>query len=315
MKEGTRQEAVAEDAPAAASTEKARPARVYPILGLGLVSFAFSPILVRLAGEAPGLTVAVWRTVLAAAMVLPIGLWRARGEIRGLTGREWGLIVGAGVLLSVHFVTWIESLYHTSVASASVLVTTSPIFLAVLGYFILKERVSRRVALAIAVAVGGAILLALGDAGDADVPNALWGNALALTASLLVSLYLLVGRVVRQDRSWLGYVVPLYTVVALVTVAIGLARGAPLFGFSPTFYVLCALMALGPQLFGHGSLNYALRYFSAALLGLLTLLEPVGASVAAYFLFDEQPGGLSLAGLVIVLLAVAYALRPVKRSG
>jgi drug/metabolite transporter (DMT)-like permease len=167
--------------------------------------------------------------------------------------------------------------------------------------------------LAIGLAVPGAVLLGVGDSGGGGLTGAAFGNSLALTASLLVSIYMLIGRVVRQRTTWLAYVFPLYVVVALTTLAAAALRSTPLFGYEPAFYGLCALMALGPQVLGHGSFNFALKFFPAALLGLLTLLEPVGASIIAYFLFHEEPGRLALIGMVVVMASVAYAIVPRKR--
>lgn len=295
--------------PSSKQEEFTRPKSVYWALFFGLVSFSFSPILVRLASEGPGMAIATWRTVIAVAVLAPFALARSRGEIAAFTRRDLVLIGTAGVLLGFHFVSWIESLYHTTVASASILVTTSPIFLAILGYLFLKERLSMPVTVAILLAVFGAALLGLGDAGasaTADAP--LLGNSLALTASLLFSIYLLFGRVVRRKTSWLAYVFPLYAVTALTVLVTALIVGTPLGGYSPTFYILCAAMALGPQVLGHGSFNFAIRYFPAAMLGLISLVEPVGASIMAYFLFGEMPTPLSLAGMIVVLAAVSFAI-------
>jgi drug/metabolite transporter (DMT)-like permease len=299
-------------ADAASPSTSERPVLLVPALVIGVVSFAFSAILVRWAGEAPALTIAVWRTGLAVLFLLPVAVPIAGAEMRQLTRREWGLIGAAGVVLGLHFVAFIESLFYTTVASATVLVTTSPIILAALGYLVLGERLARRRQLAVGVGVLGALLLGWGDLGG-DATRPLIGNALALSAAVLVSIYLLIGRVVRRERSWLAYLFPLYTVVALTTLAVAVVRGAPLLGFSPTFYGLCALMALGPSLLGHGSFNYALRYLPAAVVGLLALVEPVGASILAYAFFAEQPGLLALFGITLVLGSVAVALWPARR--
>ena len=293
-----------------------RPLLVYIALTLGVVSFAFSPILVRWADDAPGVAIAVWRTSLAVLLLLPLaGRVRLRDEVEAFTWRDVGLITGAGVFLGLHFITWIESLYHTTVASASVLVTTSPLFLVVLGYWLLDERLSRGAVGAIVVAVGGAAVIAIGDAQAVVAgPNPLWGNSLALGAALLVSVYLLIGRVVRQQTSWLAYVLPLYAVAAGTTIIAALVQGVPLFGYWWGFYGLCALMAIGPQILGHGSFNYALQYFPAALVGLLALLEPVGSSILAYLLFGEQPAPLALSGMAVVLAAVAVVVWSERRE-
>ncbi|MDX1430271.1 MAG: DMT family transporter [Rhodothermales bacterium] len=145
--------------------------------------------------------------------------------------------------------------------------------------------------------------------------NSLFGNLLASTAALMVSGYLLIGRVVRRTTSWLAYVFCIYSVVAVIVLALALFKGVPLFGHAPRIYVLCALMALGPQIAGHGSFNYAVKYFPAAILGLLSLTEPIGGSVVAYFLFGEVPGLLGIIGMLVVLASVAYAfLRPRSAS-
>ena len=292
-----------------------RPLLVYIALVLGVISFAFSPILVRWADDAPGVAIAVWRTSLAVLFLAPVAWRRIRTEVQAFDWRDVGLIIGAGVFLGLHFIAWIESLYHTTVASASVLVTTSPLFLVVLGYWFLGERLTRIAVIAIVVAVAGAATIAIGDAQAVIAgTNPLWGNGLALGASLLVSFYLLIGRVVRQQVSWLAYVFPLYAVAALTTVVAAFVQGVPLFGYWLGFYGLCALMAIGPQILGHGSFNYALQYFPAALVGLLALLEPVGSSILAYFIFGEQPPPLALAGMLVVLVAVGVVVWSERRE-
>lgn len=291
------------------------PLRVWVALAAGIVVFGSSAILVRYASSAPGLALAAWRTLFAVVLLAPVAWFRARPAMRRLGGRDLALIAGAGVLLGLHFILYIESLYHTSVASASVLVTTSPLFIAALGYAFLRERLALRSVLAIVVAVVGGVLIGLADAQAGAFPRAALGNALALTAALLFSVYLLVGRAVRQRLDFLAYLFPLYVVTALTCLAAALVRGVSL-GLPLPLLGLCLLMALGPGLLGHGSYNYAVRYLPAALLGLLGLTEPVTASLLAFALFGERPPPLALAGMAVVLLSIAVvfarrrALRP-----
>lgn len=292
------------------------PPRVYVFLALGVVSFTLAPIFVRWASEGPGVAIAVWRTVVATAVLAPFAVPRLRVDAPALSRRDVGFIIGAGIFLGLHFIAWIESLYHTSVASASVLVTTSPIFLVGLGYVLLGERLGRSTVGAIVVAVLGAALLGWSDAGAVMMGgSSLWGNALALLASILVSAYLIIGRVVRQRVSWLTYVFPLYGISAFTALAVAWMQGVPLFGYSWAFYGWCAALALGPQLLGHGSFNYAVQFVPAALVSMLALLEPVGASFLAYVFFDEVPNLLSVVGMLTVLFAVGYVVHTRERSG
>lgn len=287
-----------------------RPLRAYPLVAIAVLLFAVSPILVRLASDAPAISIATLRTIVAALIMIPPTLIKCRTELAQFKPRDWLLITVAGILLAGHFIVWIEALYFTTVSSASVLVASSPIILAVLSYFILKERFSPIVLLSIVGGVAGAVMLGLGDSEVSDrvVRNASLGNAMALTAACLFSVYFVIGRIVRQKTSWLAYVGPLYAVVAITTISVALLRSAPLAGFSPKTYVLCVLMAVGPQIIGHGSFNYAVKYFSPTLLGLLGLMEPVGATILAFFLFGEIPLLLSFVGTIVLLVSVATAL-------
>lgn len=294
---------------------ESRPLRVYVILALGIISVMLSPIFIRFASAAPSITVGVWRTVFAALLLTPVALLRMGPEVRHFSRRDGLLVVGAGVLLGLHIVAWIESIYHTTVASASVLVWTNPLFMALLGFFFLRERLSKEIVAGLVVAVLGAMLLGWGDLSDAGnpAPNPLLGNSLALIAAVLVSIYLVIGRVVRQRYSWLTYVFPLYVVTAVTTLVMALVRGTPLFGYDASIYGWCLLLALGPSLLGHGAFNYAVRYFRVALLGAVSLLEPVGSSILAYLIFDEAPGLLAVGGMLLVLVGVTFAIRPSRK--
>ncbi|MGB3541547.1 DMT family transporter [Rubrivirga sp.] len=285
------------------------PTAVWFLIGLGLLAFGAAPILIRYAGDAPALTLAFWRTVTVTLVLAPFAMVRARDEIRAFSVREWSLVIGAGILLGLHFMSWIGSVQLTSVASSSALVTLSPVFIVVLGGTFLDERPSARTTVAIGVAVVGAAVLALGSHSEAaSFPNPALGNGLAIVAAALVAVYLVIGRAVRQGTSFLAYFVPL-NAAAAVTCGIGcVLAGEPLMLTGAAAWLAIA-MGLGPGLLGHGSLNVAVRYIPAALIGLLTLTEPVLASGIAAVLFQEIPGAATILGIVIVLSAVVVVVR------
>lgn len=289
------------------------PLAVWALLAGGLVSLGASAILIRYAGDTAPVAIAAWRTVLVTAVLTPWALAAAGDEMAGFSGRDWALIGAAGVTLGLHFVAWIASVGLTTVASASVLVTTSPVFIAILGAVFLRERPSPWVAAGIAVAIGGAVMIAVGEGGDgAAMPTAPLGNALALGAALLVSVYLLIGRAVRQRASFLAYFVPVNAVAAATTVGACVATGTSLLVGWPVLG-LCLVIALGPGLLGHGSFTVALRYIPAAVLGLLTLAEPVLASALAFVLFGEAPSPLALGGIAVVLVALGVVVAAPRR--
>ncbi|NNF03018.1 MAG: DMT family transporter [Rhodothermales bacterium] len=302
-----------------AGTSERRPFWIYAILVAALGAFSVSAILIRYAVDAPGTAVAVWRTVFASILLAPFALVRSRGAWKKFTGRDWALTAVAGIALGFHFLTWIHSIYFTTISSAAVLVSLSPVFMGLMSWLILRERLPRAEVIAIGVAVAGTIVLGVADARSSDAAVAaadpLLGNGLALTAALLVSIYLIIGRVVRRSLSWLAYVVPLYVMTAVTTLTAAAVLDIPLFGYEPRIYVLCFLMALIPQIVGHGSLNYLLHWFKAPTLGLAMLVEPIGASILAFVLFAETPTALAIVAMAIILLSVASVIRPPRAQG
>ncbi len=240
-----------------------------------------------------------------ALALAPVALGPRRAELAALGRRDWALALGAGVVLGLHFMAWILSVQLTSIASAAVLVTTSPLFIAVLGAVFLHERPSRRTAAAIGVAVVGAALLGLSEGtGAATYPAPALGNAVALGAAVLVSVYLLLGRAVRQRASFVAYFWPVNLAAAATCVVGCWVAGAPL-ALPLPIAGLALAMGLGPGLLGHGSFANALGYLPAALLGLLALSEPVLASAVAAVWFGEVPSALGMVGVAIVLAAIA----------
>ena len=269
----------------------------------------------RLAGDTPALSLAALRNVMAILILTPFALRDPQVTFVGLERQDQIRTAVAGIMLGLHFYLFFEAIQRTTVASATVFVSITPIFLAILGYVFLKERLSPRVLTAIGIAVAGGLMIAYGDAGEnSQAVDPVWGNVFALGACLFVSIYLIIGRMTRQKLSWLAYVYPMYFSSALTVVFLALVTGTPLFGFSPKIYLLCAAMAIGPHILGHGSFNYAVKYFTATFLGLLSLTEPVGATALAFVLFDELPGTLSLIGMACTLVGVCVALYPGLRK-
>lgn len=113
--------------------------RVSPLLGLavGVLAISTGSILVRIAqGEnVPSLVIAAWRLTFAALILLPFCLARRRDELRSLNSADMRLAALSGMMLALHFATWITSLEYTSVAVSTVLVTTSPLWVALAAPF------------------------------------------------------------------------------------------------------------------------------------------------------------------------------------
>ena len=239
---------------------------------------------------------------------------RHRAALARLTARELRLAALAGLFLAAHFALWIASLERTTVASSVVLVTTTPLWVGLLSPLFLREPLTRRLALGIVLALAGGVIVGLGGAGGthaatagAGPGGALLGDLMALSGAWMMAGYLMVGRRLRAGLTLVPYIFVVYGMAAvLLTVAMA-ATGRSLFGLAPATYLWLALLALVPQLLGHSSFNWALRYLPASFVAIALLGEPVGSSALAYGLLHEVPTPLELGGAVLILAGIAVA--------
>jgi len=287
-------------------------ARLAVGLSAGVLAVSWAAILVRLA-EAPALSVAAWRLLVASLPALGWALWRHRAEWRALAARDRWLTAGAGLALAAHFATWIGSLQLTSVAASVALVTTQPVWVALLSAAFLGERVRRRTALGIALSLLGGFLVAGADLGHSA--RALAGDALAVAGAIFAALYFVAGRKARASLSLGGYVGAVYPVAAAALVTAATLAGAPLGGFSRTTWLALLLLGLVPQLLGHSLLNWSLGWLPAPLVAVAILAEPVVSTLLAIPVLGELPGpGVAAGGLVtlagVYLAATSAAADP-----
>ncbi len=292
-----------ESRPAGESGLPPRPL-LYGLLIAGIVAVSSAALLIRLAADASPLAVAAWRLLLAAILLAPLALLRRPAV--PMSRRDRLLTSVVGFFLAMHFVLWITSLRYTSVASSVVLVSTTPVFVALGSLLVLRERLRTGMVLAIPVAVAGGVLIGFGGRGFGE--SALSGDLLALGGAIMMSCGLLIGRRVRQRVRLVDYVFTSYGTAGVLVLIACLVLGVPLFGFRGSTYVYLALLALGPQLVGHSTFNWALRYLPASTVAVLALGEPIGSSLFAWALLGERitvlegiGGGLILVGIYLTL--------------
>ena len=284
------------------------------VLCFGVLAISFGSIFVRLC-EAPSLIIAAYRLLIATLVLTPFQFSKPAAATEAERHDKSIYYLVAGVFLALHFATWVASLKYTSVASSVVLVSTNPLFVALFSWWFLREGISRRVMIGILVAVVGGILIAWTDVGMGH--RTLKGDALALAGAMMMAGYLLTGRVIRQRTPLTQYVFRVYAATAGVLLLICLVVEPNWVHYSGRTFLFFALSALVPQSIGHTSLNWGLRHFPAAIVAVCTLLEPVGASLLALFLFREILTAERVLGGVIILVGIYLSIResrPVKAT-
>jgi drug/metabolite transporter (DMT)-like permease len=257
------------------------------------------------AAAAPALAIAFWRNAMASGVLLPIALVRNRGELRSLTRREWLLAVTAGVFLAGHFAAWVPSLRYTSVASATALVATQPIWNALIARG-LGHHVPRRAWTGIAIAVIGAAALTGADFSVSS--RALTGDVLAVTGAILAAAYVAVGGEVRRSVSTTAYTTACYGTAALLLLAVCLSARLHLSGYSGKTWLQLVALTIGPQLLGHSVINRVLSTTPATVVSLAILFEVPGAAFVAWLALHQHPPASILPGIALLLIGLAVVV-------
>jgi drug/metabolite transporter (DMT)-like permease len=273
---------------------------------MGVVAVSFAAIFIRMA-EAPSLVTATYRLSLASLIVAPVGLVRCRRELKALDRRDLQWAIVSGAFLTLHFAFWIASLDHTTVASSVVFVATNPLFAGIASHLFFQDRLSPLMFAGILLAIAGGVIIGWNDLDLGG--SALWGDCLALLGAAMAGGYFIAGRRLRPKVSLLAYVTVVYSMAAVGALMLSVVTRQSLTGYSTQTYAMFVLLAVGPQIIGHSSFNWALRHLSAAAVGVTTLGEPVGSTILAYFILREAPTLLKVAGGCLILAGIYVSLQ------
>jgi drug/metabolite transporter (DMT)-like permease len=280
------------------------------VLTVGIIAISFAAIFIKLIGDVHPVIITVWRLLIASALVLPLGAVLLRRRLVEVMVIHSGKLLMASLFLSLHFIVWIASLFYTSVASSVVIVCTNPVWVGLFSFF-LGERPGKNAVIGIILTVAGGIIIGWGD--FTISPRALFGDLLALLGAFMATGYLLAGRRIRSQLTILEYIVPVYSMAAVIALLIGVLLGLPLSGYSGEQYLLFAALAVVPQLIGHTAFNWALGFLSATVVAVVILGEPVGSTLLASVILGERLTVAKVLGALIIMAGITIALWPARK--
>ncbi len=272
---------------------------------VGVIGISLSSIFVKYS-TAPSAVTAAYRLLWTVLLMTPVTFGNAdiRRELFHVDRKTMLLSCLSGLFLAFHFTLWFESLRHTSVASSTTIVCTEVIWVS-LGYALfLKGRLTRKAVAAIAVTFAGSVMIAFADSSSGSAH--LYGDILSLLAAAAVAIYVLIGRVVRENASTTVYTYIVYSACAAVLLVMCLIQGDRLFGYGVSGIVVGLLLAIFSTILGHSIFSWCLKYFSPSFVSASKLCEPVVAAILAAFLFGETPVPLQLLGGALILGGVLY---------
>lgn len=293
------------------------------VFGFGILAVSTASILIRFAQrDAPSMVIAAYRLGVATLILAPFGVKRSIVELRSLQPKQIIGLLFSGIFLAIHFAVWITSLEYTSITSSVVLVTTTPLWVALLSPLFLKEKLHREVWLGLVLAMlGGAIVAfhdacTIGTAGISCEPfqgflggKALIGNVLALIGAFSAAGYMILGRSIRPKFSLVSYTFVVYGISAVVLFGLVSIGRYSLVDYPAQTFVWFLLLGIIPQVLGHSSFNWALKYVPAAFVSLALIGEPVGATILAVIILREAPNAMEIVGGVMILAGIYLASR------
>lgn len=293
-----------------AETVRSRQIIAFSALVLGAMAMGVSPVFVREADVGP-YTSAFYRVGLSLPL---LWLW-GRIEVRRLgptaSDAGWTLpILLAGVFFAADLFFWHLAIMKTSIASATLLATMAPVWVALLSGVVIGERVTRATFVGLAACIAGAVLLVGSNlqAGQGGTDHLL-GDLYGLATSVFFGLYFLAVRVARRTAPS-GAILFRSTVITSAILAV-VALVFERVYLPQTVLGAASLVALAgvSHVGGQGLLTFALGTLSAAFSSLVIFLEAVFAAFFAWVIFHESLSGLQFGGGLLILVGV-FVARP-----
>ncbi len=297
------------------------PAAPYLIIPIGIAAVSTASLFIRFAQEyAPSITIAAFRMGLAALLLFPYTIVKHKNELRDLSRKDLGFALLAGFLLAVHFATWITSLEYTSVASSVVLVTTTPLWVALMAPVFLGEKSPRLAIIGMIMALLGGVIIAGSDVcswspggitchfqDSLSGSQNLLGDLLAILGAIAASAYLMIGRHLRRKISLTPYIFLVFSASALFLVIAMFFMAGPPPVYPSQVYGWLILLAVVPQLIGHSIFNWSLKYLPAGYVSVNFLGEPIGSTILAYIFLNEKPPAVKIIGAILILAGIGLA--------
>jgi drug/metabolite transporter (DMT)-like permease len=277
--------------------------RIYLILFIALISVSSTAVVIRYVELVPALTLAFWR-MLSASLFLWCYSIKKPQRIISLNNRN--RILFAGFFLGMHFALFFVGVRSTSVASATLLANTGPIFTSLLSR-LGGQKVSRSVVIGLFISVFGIIIIQW--SGFRAEGNNYWGNVFSLLSGFCIAMTYMFASKVRKNTENILYGRSVFLVAAVTILLVTILSGGSIFSFNKSDVVWFVFLGIVPSILGHNMLNYCIKYLSPTAVASIPLGEPIIASAFCYFLFFETVPVSALIGAPFVFCGIIVTVR------
>ena len=279
------------------------PKRIYLVLLLALISVSSTSLVIRHVAFVPALTLAFWRMLSASGLLWAYSVKKPQSLIRIENRRQIAL---AGFFLGLHFALFFVGVRNTSVASATLLANTGPVFTALLSWFI-GQRVSKSVMLGLLLSVFGIIVVQWSGFGLEN--NNVWGNVFSLLSGFCIAMTYMFASQIRKTTENVLYGRSVFLVAAVTIGAIAMLSGVSVFDFDRNDVVWFLFLGIVPSVLGHNMLNYSIKFLSPTAVASIPLGEPILASAFGYLLFLEKIPESAIFGAPIVFIGIIIIIK------
>ncbi|NHJ01477.1 MAG: hypothetical protein EAX86_05010 [Candidatus Heimdallarchaeota archaeon] len=275
-------------------------------LFLAIFAVSWAAILIRFC-TSPAVVIAFWRLTLSIILLIPIILYsKARSQI--IEYLSWDYLkyfIISGFFLSLHFLSWIQSLQYTTVAISVIVVNSSPLWVMLIQFFLYKEKITIYQLIGLFLAFVGVFFISSVSSQDSTTlfPE---GVILALIGALMIAFYFVIGRLMRTSRSVpnIPYVFMVNLFCSIFLLFYSLILSENLFNFPLEDFIWFFLLAIGPSLLGHAMLIFAMKKISAQTVSLSVIGESVGASLLSVIILVEPLPPSTIVGGSLILLGI-----------
>lgn len=278
-------------------------------LGFGVLVVSTASVLIRelLKLEVSASTVAALRLSIA-SVVMAIAALGSFGTLQKISFRVLSLTAISGICLAAHFITWIQSLKFIPVATSTFLVTTSPIWVALFSFFLLKETIGKKQSLGILIAIGGAGII-LSTSENRISSEGLLGETLAVIGAVSIAIYFVIARYLKEKIDLRVFVFLAYLFASFVVIIWMLIENTESITIPNDAWIYLIALALGPQAIGHTIFNWAVRRLPATTVSTAILGEPIFASILAWWWLSEKIDSVSAIGFITIVIGILISTR------
>lgn len=271
------------------------------ILTFSLFAVSTSSVIARYLPGVPAVVIAFWRMAIAGLLIWIYSYIKVQPAINKTDLKYYFL---SGLFLALHFTAFYGAVKHTSIANATLLGITAPMFTIIYEKLFLKKTVRPLVLIGFVLAGTGTLIITGSDLFTND--SSLFGKLLGLTAALCIAFVYIFANKLRQSSDTIEYTKLLYSFAAIYLLLFSFISNENVFAVSSNDIKWLIALGVIPTILGHSLLYYSIKFTSPTIVASVPIGEPIIASFFAWILLKEGIALFTIYGGILILLGVYF---------